>query len=231
MILVLTTSFNPILVLKRIKIIVNKIILYPRCCHLYGGGDLSVISERKIYPTRRNKIGEMTCWFSSKYRNGKYPVLSIGPSSAIEKCGLIIFAGCIVTFFMYTIYGIKKLPCYIDFLSYLLIGINLFLFSWTLLCNPGITEKTFDYYRTIEFNEDIYSQLPNILSLPNLSLDQIKTIQIDKNFEPQRFPIEKNGSMSQFCQKCNIAPKSIEAKHCPFCQVCISDYDHHCRIY
>ena len=123
----------------------------------------------KTYPTRITKIGEITCYFFSRYRNGKYPYWNIGPSRFFMY-GMILFALFISCFFIITIQG-SQMNWYIAGPCYLLVGYNIHLFQRTMLSNPGISEHIFDFYRSIEFKEDFNTI--DFENLPKLTVEQI----------------------------------------------------------
>ena len=48
---------------------------------------------------------------------------------------------------------------------------------------------------------------------------------------PERLPVPlyPQQALKVFCRKCHII-RLQGVVHCPFCQVCIKDYDHHCGV-
>ena len=66
--------------------------------------DKGLISDSKkktlkaSYPTRCQKIGEIDCFFLQSYKNGKVPLLNIGPSKC--PCLFLIIFGMFCLFYM-----------------------------------------------------------------------------------------------------------------------------------
>ena len=81
------------------------------------------IEVEKTYPSRTRKIGEVTCYFKSWYRKGKYPYWSIGPSTSFMG-GFILFAIAICCFFFWTI-NATSLNWYVATPLYFMIAWNL----------------------------------------------------------------------------------------------------------
>ena len=104
------------------------------------------IKEKKIFAENRYKsqclkIGEIHCLFISCFRQGKSPLLSIGPSWPFTPI-ILIFAGMITTYFLCLIIymgqngnEVHLVICYIG------VAINMLCLFVGILKNPGIPQK------------------------------------------------------------------------------------------
>ena len=122
-------------------------------------------------------------------------------------------------------------------------SINLLIMIIVYFKDPGVRPKTYRYYSKLK--QEPGSADPDITSdsdrgnSPNLNQKEEKLRKLraaqehklsrDGDYEPES-TLRCSGKY-EYCFKCNISIDVEAMLHCPECDVCIMDYDHHCIFF
>jgi hypothetical protein len=97
------------------------------------------------YHTRCQKIGEVNCLFVSWYKDGKFPLINVGPSKG-PMVFLNLFALFCMGYLLVLVQMFWKINKIAGLISYGSIFANLILYLMCLLRDPGINESIFLHY-------------------------------------------------------------------------------------
>jgi hypothetical protein len=113
--------------------------------------------RRKSYPTRFQWVGEMYCLFLSCWKQGRFPICSIGPSWPFT-IGLICFASMVLCFMIAMMYMIEDTAGYMRKVAGTCILFNLLLLLGGIFGDPGVKPETYLHYTKNWFSggKDLY---------------------------------------------------------------------------
>ena len=110
------------------------------------------MSKIGTYPTRVQWVGNLLCFFSACYQQGRFPFCSIGPSWPFT-IGLLVFAAICLGYLCFMLFMIKD-SHYLLAISVLSITANLFLLFGGILGDPGVKPKTYLHYCKMKYQQD-----------------------------------------------------------------------------
>ena len=102
------------------------------------------------HPSRCQQIGELQCYFASWYRNGSFPIFSIGPSR-IGAGIMFVMATTILSIMIYFVSSIDEI--YISIPLYICVLINFYLFLKTMFGDCGVDESIYKRYIAVANEE------------------------------------------------------------------------------
>lgn len=113
---------------------------------------------RRSFPTRFQWVGEMYCLFLSCWKQGRFPICSLGPSWPYT-IGLLCFAGMVLCFMVAMMFMIEDKAGWMRYVSGVLIFTNLALLICGILGDPGVKQETYTHYTKNWFSggKDLYS--------------------------------------------------------------------------
>ena len=114
--------------------------------------------NKKRYPTRCQKIGEVNCLFVDWYKDGKIPIINVGPSKG-PMVFLILFAGFCLGYLLFMITAIWPYQKLIGTMCFIPVTINLIVFFKCMLGDSGIKERIFHHYIKIVYESNDESAL------------------------------------------------------------------------
>mmetsp|Transcript_4657 Transcript_4657/g.7907 ORF Transcript_4657/g.7907 Transcript_4657/m.7907 type:complete len:138 (-) Transcript_4657:731-1144(-) len=98
------------------------------------------------YPTRFQMVGGMYCLFISCYKQGKFPICSLGPSWGFTLI-LFLFAGLCMAYLgfmvLYAYNHQRYTACYMISSS---VFLNIFLLCGGILADPGVDPSIYERY-------------------------------------------------------------------------------------
>lgn len=99
----------------------------------------------------------MYCFFISCWRQGRFPICSIGPSWAFT-CGLLVFSFMVLAFMIAMICMLEDKGEWMRKAAGSCIAINLFLLFGGILGDPGVKPATYLHYTKNWFSggKDLY---------------------------------------------------------------------------
>jgi hypothetical protein len=92
----------------------------------------------------------MACLFLSFWKDGKFPLCSIGPSWPFT-IGLLIFASICLGYLVFMIYMMQDPTGWCTFFSIIGIIINLGLLCGGIMGDPGVSPSTYLYYTKLKY--------------------------------------------------------------------------------
>ena len=110
-----------------------------------------------MYPTRHQKIGEIHCIFFSSYKQGRRPLLTVGPS-ILPLLFMLCFTCFAIWYLCFLIEAFYQLNFILAECCYLSLVINVFTMILAVLGDPGIEQSIYDHYNKYKFKVKIETE-------------------------------------------------------------------------
>ncbi|CDW77513.1 dhhc zinc finger domain containing protein [Stylonychia lemnae] len=191
-----------------------------------------VKKKKNTYRTQCLKVGEVKCLFLSWYKQGRTPLLTLGPSWPFTIV-LILFGVFLAVFFIFMSKMIKHKSVYTELILYSLIIINITALFMGILQNPGISQQIFDIKLKQQLGKNTAKGVSDQFDEDSESdEDDLESVGQKKKVDPKAHIYYNNikSPLYQYCKQCQVQ-YDRETYHCEDCDVCIKGYDHHCIFF